>query len=216
MSRYKDAFVVLSLNIQSINSTFEALTAILSELNNNDIKFDAICLQDTWLSTDQDSALFDIPDYQLINQGKSCSSHSGLIIFLSNDYYYLIISSHNDSKLWDGMFIEVNGESLREKVIIGYLYKPPHSNNNNNKTIKQFCQEIAPIISDVSNGSSNFIVTGDFNIDLLQINERSDFQKYFDIFVTHGMFPKITVPTRSSKSNASLIDQMFCKRKDPK
>ena len=30
------------------------------------------------------------------------------------------------------------------------------------------------------------------------------------------MFPKITVPTRSSESNASLIDQMLCKFKDPK
>ena len=118
LSRYKDALVVLSLNIQSINSKFDTLTAVLSELNNNDIKFDAICLQENWLSTYQDSALLNIPGYQLINQGKSCSSHSGLIIFLSNDYYYSIRSSHNDSNLWDGMFIEVNGESLREKVII--------------------------------------------------------------------------------------------------
>ena len=92
LSRYKDAFVC--------------------ELNNNDIQFDAICLRETWLFTDQDSALFNIPGYQLINQGKSCSSHSGLIIFLSNDYYYSIRSSHNDSKLWDGMFIEVNGVSF--------------------------------------------------------------------------------------------------------
>ena len=60
------------------------------------------------------------------------------------------------------------------------------------------------------------MMTGDFHLDLLQINERSEFQKYFDIFVTHGMFPKITAPTRSSKSSASLINQMFCKLKDPK
>ena len=30
LSRYKDAFVLLSLNIQSINSKFDALTAVLS------------------------------------------------------------------------------------------------------------------------------------------------------------------------------------------
>ena len=94
------------------------------------------------------------------------------------------------------------------------MHRPPHSNNNN-KTISEFCQEIAPIISDVTKGNASIIITGDFNIDLLEINERSWFQKYFDIFVTHGMFPKITVPTRSSKFNASLIDQMCCKLKDP-
>ena len=45
LSRYKNGFAVLSLNIQSINSKFDALTAVLSELNNNGIKFYAICLQ---------------------------------------------------------------------------------------------------------------------------------------------------------------------------
>ena len=38
----------------------------------------------------------------------------------------------------------------------------------------------------------------------------------YDFFVTHGFFPKITVPTRCCKSSSSLIDQMFCKLKDPK
>ena len=90
------------------------------------------------------------------------------------------------------------------------MHRSPHLNNNN-KTIGEFCQEIAPIISDVTKVNASIIITGDVNIDLLKINERSEFQKYFDIFVTHGMFPKITVPTRSSKSNASLIDQMFWK-----
>ena len=94
------------------------------------------------------------------------------------------------------------------------MYRPPHSNNNN-KTISEFCQEIAPIISDVTKGNASIIIIGEFNIDLLKINERSEFQKYSHIFVTHGMFPKITVLTRSSKSNASLIDQMFCKLKNP-
>ena len=99
LSRYKNGFAVLSLNIQSITSKFDALTAVLSELNNDDIKFDAICLQETWLPIDQDTALFNIPRYQLISQGKSWSSHSGLMIFLSNVYSLLIRSSHNNSQL---------------------------------------------------------------------------------------------------------------------
>ena len=67
LSKYKANFSVLSLNIQSLNSKFDAL---LSELNGNDIKIDAICLQETWLSTDQDASIFNIPGYQLITLGK--------------------------------------------------------------------------------------------------------------------------------------------------
>ena len=113
------------------------------------------------------------------------------------------------------MFIEVSGESLCDKIIIGNIYRPPRSNNNN-KTIKQFCEELTPVISNISKNSCHIIITGDFNIDLLQINARSEFQKYFDLFVTHGLFPNITVPTRCCRSSSSLIDQMFCKLKELK
>ena len=213
LSRYKANFYVLSLNIQSINSKFDALLAILSELNVNDIKIDAICLQETWLSTEQDASIFNIPGYHLINLGKKCSAHSGLAIYLSDSFSYLIKSVHEDSELWDGLFIEVSGESFCEKIIIVNIYRPPRSNNNN-KTIKQFCEELTPVISDISKNSCHIIITGDFNIDLLQINERSEFQKYFDLFVTHGLFPNITVPTRCCKSSCPVIDQMFCKLKE--
>ena len=215
LSKYKANFSVLSLNIQSLNSKFDALLAILSELNGNNIKIDAICLQETWLSTDQDASIFNIPCYQLITLGKKCSAHSGLAIYLSDSFSYLIKSVHDDSELWDGMFIEVSGESLCDKIIIGNIYRPPRSNNNN-KTIKQFCEELTPVISNISKNSCHIIITGDFNIDLLQINERSEFQKYFDLFITHGLFPNITVPTRCCRSSSSLIDQMFCKLKELK
>ena len=99
LSKYKANFSVLSLNIQSLNSKFDALLAILSELNGNNIKIDAICLQETWLSTDQDASIFNIPGYQLITLGKKCSTHSGLAIYLSDSFSYLIKSVHDDSEL---------------------------------------------------------------------------------------------------------------------
>ena len=159
--------------------------------------------------------MFNIPGYQLITQGHSCRTHSGLIIFLADSYSYLIKSIHRGSQLWDGLFKEVTPESLSKKIVIGNLYRPPHFDNNN-ETIKHFCQELVPIISKVSKSSSHVIIAGNFNIDLRHINEWSEFQKYFDLFVTHGFSPKITVPTQCSKSSSSLIEQMFCKLKDPK
>ena len=61
---------MLSLNIQSLNSKFDTLLVILSYLNDNNIKIDAICLQETWLSNGQDASVFSIPGYQLIHLGK--------------------------------------------------------------------------------------------------------------------------------------------------
>ena len=66
LSRHKGDFSVLSLNVQSVNSKYDALLSVLSELNENNIKFDAICIQETWLSDDHDVAKFNIPGYQFI------------------------------------------------------------------------------------------------------------------------------------------------------
>ena len=62
----KRQFTVLSLSIQSINSKFDSLTAFLSHLDANDVNFSAICLQETWLSSEQDVSIFTIPGYCII------------------------------------------------------------------------------------------------------------------------------------------------------
>ena len=99
---------------------------------------------------------------------------------------------------------------MRDKIVIGNIYRPP-KHDNNNTTIENFLNELTPVIFKMAKINTNIIITGDFNIDLLQMNERVKFQKYFDLFVTNGLFPLITLPTRTSKQSSTLIDQMFCK-----
>ena len=55
------------------------------------------------------------------------------------------------------------------------------------------------------------MIGGDFNINLLHLDTREKFQEYFDLFATNNLLPEITLPTRFSKNNATLIDQIFCK-----
>ena len=206
-------FAILSLNIQSINSKFDSLTTFLSHLEANDVNFSAICLQETWLTSEQDVSIFNIPGYQLIHLGKSASTCGGLFIYLRDEYSFTVTGQYNQSDLWEGLFIEVQGECLEGKLTIGNIYRPPKCNNNN-ATIDRFTEEISPILTNIGKKSSNAIVAGDFNIDLLQINERYKYQKYFDVFVTNALFPLITLPTRVSKHSSTLIDQLFCKLKD--
>ena len=104
---------------------------------------------------------------------------------------------------------------LYDTLVIGNIYRPPRFYNNNS-TLREFCQELNPVISNISKNNNDVVITRDFNIDLLQINKQPEIQKYFDLFVTHGLSPQITVPTRSCISSSSLIDHMFCMLKNPK
>ena len=207
-------FSILDLNIQSLSSKFDAFTAFLSLLDEKGIRFSAICLQETWLSDKHETSIFNLPGYRLIHAGKSCSDCGGLMIYLSDLFSCNVKHVYNDnSSLWEGLFIEVQGGTLESKLIIGNIYRPPR-HSNNNATIENFLTEITPVISNIAKNSCNIVVSGDFNIDLLQINDRVKYQKYFDVFLTNSLFPLITLPTRESKHSSTLIDQIFCKLKN--
>ena len=49
---------------------------------------------------------------------------------------------------------------------------------------------------------------GDYNVDLLKINNVQFNENYFDSIISSGYVPTITLPTRLS-DNSSLIDNVF-------
>ena len=49
------------------------------------------------------------------------------------------------------------------------------------------------------------------NIHLLQINEKDIFCEFLKSLISHSYFPKITFPSRFSRTSGTLIDNFFCK-----
>ena len=79
-------FTILTLNIQSINAEFDNLNPVINNLSSMGLYFGAICLQETWPSSDADVSLLHIPGYKLIHQGSRCTRHGGLVIYLYEQY----------------------------------------------------------------------------------------------------------------------------------
>ena len=210
MSKHKNKFTVLSINAQSINAKFDALNILLDRLHEGNFSFSAICIQETWLEEHDDLSTFQLNGYKLINLGRICSKHGGLFIYLRNDFNYSIYDVYVRSNLWEGLFIEITDGGLKQNLILGNIYRPPR-HNNNNATINEFINEFKPVINSLARKNSNVILTGDFNINLLQVNEREAYQDYLDNLMSQGFYPKITFPTRFSTKTCSLLDQIFCK-----
>ena len=100
--------------------------------------------------------------------------------------------------------------TFSEKIILGNIYRPPRDNNSN-ASIDRFLGPFSGIIDKLQKEKSTLIIGGDFNINLLKLNEREKFQEYYDLLASQNIFPQITLPTRFSKKNATLIDQIFCR-----
>ena len=133
-------FISLSLNVQSINAKFNQLYPIVSKLSSMGLYFGAICLQETWLTSDADLSLLKLPGYNIIHQGTKCTKHGGLIIYLSEMYSFKLRNLCNDSDIWEGLFIDVTGHNLRKPLTICNIYRPPHDNNSNDN-ISNFLSE---------------------------------------------------------------------------
>ena len=206
----KDQFSILSINIQSLNAKFDSLVLMLSLLKERGLAFTAICLQETWLEEKQATHFFNISGYNIISRGKTCGSKGGLLIYLRDDLSYNIHDIKLVSTQWEFLGIDIYNETMKRSMTLCNIYRPPRDNCSNS-SIDVFLKDIIPLLDNIITKNNDIAVAGDFNIDLLKINERNKFQEYFDTFVSRGLFPKLTLPTRFSKNNGSLIDQIFCK-----
>ena len=62
---------------------------------------------ETLLSSDSDTSLFQIEGYNYISQGKMCSSHGGLVIYICEKINFSTIDLNINSQIWEWQFIEI-------------------------------------------------------------------------------------------------------------
>ena len=106
------------------------------------------------------------------------------------------------------MIIEKGIGGLSKDVIIGNKYRPPRDLNENSM---QFLNEFTSIISLIDKTNSDIIIAGEFNINILKINETNIVGGCFDMLILNSFYPHITLPTRFSNNNGTLIDNLFCR-----
>ena len=203
--------LILSLNAQSIQAKFGSFSIMLKMLNEQEVNPDVILIQETWLENDDYLSNVQIEGYNCINQGYKVSRHGGLMTYVKNKFTANILDICPDSQIWEGLFIEIiTDDGMTSKYIIGNIYKPPRDNNNYNN-IQNFIAELDPVINYLNNSKTEYLVGGDWNINLLKVNERPEFSDFLDFMFGKGLCPKLTYPTRFAARSASLIDNLWCK-----
>ena len=97
---------------------------MVQQPKSNGYEFDANCLQETWLSDDSDITLDQIQGYNLISQGKICSEHGGLAIYVNTKLNLDMINMNINSQIWEGQFTEISNMETNKPIIIGNIYRP--------------------------------------------------------------------------------------------
>ena len=190
-------FCTLNVNIRSLNSNFEKLETLLSQL---DFDPNIICITETWISQDK-PFIYKLKGYNFIsNLNNSRAGGSGL--FIKDNINYKLISLYdlkiqNCEDIWVDLTISTN-----KHIVIGSIYRHPVYD------INEFKNKFAHIIEKLNKSNKTFIVSGDFNIDL---NEKSaPTQNYIAEIESQGSWQTVTNLTRvSNRTKSSLIDHVY-------
>ncbi len=207
--RLKIIFSIFSTNIQSIRVTFDEFKLCIEILEQNMFEFSAICIQETWLSENNDTSCFKLEGYNLIPQGKYCSQKGGLLIYLQDKFEYDYKYKLNTYSTWEGQIIRVKkGDRLNKTVNIANIYK---KHNDINECYKELIDELMPLLGSLKSNNNEAILAGNFNIDLLKLNNKMFLGKFFDMLTSKRFYPKITLPLKLSNNSATLIDNFLYK-----
>lgn len=198
---------LLSLNCQSLQSKFDQLQVYLKILEESNCPFSVICLQETWLKDNFDISLLQLEGYNLISKASSCSAHGGVCMYIRGNLEYKILNINTNKDIYDSLFVEIvfDCDEIKKHVIIGNIYRPPRNNAEN---YEGFNEDLEKVFLEF-NRTKDIALMGDFNIDLLKINERTYVKEFFETMTSSGFMPKITFPTRVTDTTATLIDNNF-------
>ena len=161
-------FSLLSTNVESANAKINELIIFIEQLREINFEFSVICLQECWITKELDISHLNINGYTCICQCSSVGRKGGLITYLNDKFAYKLKSNHESSN-WEGQFIEISGNGLNKYIILGNIYRPPRNLIEN---IRTFNDELSNILTSMDHNNSDILLTGDYNINLLSINDK--------------------------------------------
>ena len=202
----KSNLSIPSLNAQSINAKFDEFQIAINAINKKQ-QISVICTQESWLSSECSTKLFELSGYQLISKGKYCSNYGGLLMYVHNDYLWEHITIKEQTTGWENLFIKVRHKSPGSKInIIGNIYRVPKELLPDFHIFQEEFEEAFEILR---TNKSLIYLCGDFNIDLLKIKVKEHYSTFYNCLVSAGYLPRICLLTRVTNHSATLLDNII-------
>ena len=191
----------LSINCRSISKKFENIECSLKSLDN---KFDFVGLSETWLKINDNSDIFNLPDYTLLSRPITDKRGGGVGLYVSDKTSFKVrddLVMNPVTCQYESLFIE--SVMHDHKIIIGVIYKPPESNTD------IFVAHFSDLMGIISKERKQCILMGDFNLDLIKVDTHNQTKDFVHSLYTNAFYPTISKPTRVTDHSATLLDNII-------
>jgi len=203
-------FSIMTFNVQSLPSKFSEFKDFIENLASKNCKPDVICIQEVWNITDTD--LFSLTDYHPpCFKLRSKSNGGGVGVYVSSQYSFQILPNNIfHEKILESLFIELTLQN-KKKLTIGTLYRSnsAHPNLTSSEQSEQFMDYFNNLLQLYSDKDQELIITGDFNIDILNYNYANLSTNYVDTLFANGLLQTVLRPTRCTSNSATCIDHIL-------
>ena len=178
------------LNVRSIFTGFNELKQLLSLCN-----LDVLALSETWLSVDQLSNAFNIPNYTMVRRDR-LGRGGGIAFYINSKYRPEIIDITCDQSTIEQLWIKIRFAT--KTVAFAVFYRPPKTN------ISIALERLEEVLSFVLPTVDYVICLGDINVNLFNLNN-----PVTECFDSYDFQQVITEPTRVTGHSATLLDPIF-------
>ena len=133
---------------------------------------------------------FPLPNYSSVGKVRSNKLGGGVGLYINRLYQFRERTdlAVNIDDLIESQFIEITTES--KKILVGIIYRPP-----NNK-LDLFNECISELLQKLDLQNKQCYLMGDFNLDLLKINENQHMKNFINEMISSMFYPLISKPTR--------------------
>ena len=200
----RNDFSLFHTNIGSLAKHKEELETVLSLI---DFKFDIIALTETKLLKGK-TPKFDInlPGYKCYHVDTEAEK-GGSLLYISD---HLTCKERPDleslmykAEVLESTFMEIINPS-KKNILIGSIYRHPSMD------LEVFNDEyLTPFLQNIDRENKKKFLLGDFNVDLLKIDNDKDSSTFFDTMTSNLFIPHIIHPTRITPTTKTLIDNIF-------
>ena len=133
----------------------------------------------------------------------SNSNKGGTALYVNEKFNFIErkdLSAQNDD--YESVWVEIKNK-LSKNIVTGCIYRHPRYN------FKDFMHYLENCLIKLTKENKEIYLCGDFNIDLLKIEDNQNYQLFYNMLCSFGFLPKIVQPTRVTDHHSTLIDNIF-------
>ncbi|MEW8547336.1 MAG: endonuclease/exonuclease/phosphatase family protein, partial [Candidatus Thiodiazotropha sp.] len=193
----------LSNNLSFVHYNVQSIVSKLDILHSELFDFDVLAFTETWLNPSVDSDDLTLLSYNKPERkDRVGDNHGGVMLYVKEALYY---KRRADLEIGGIESIWIELVNHHKHILFGLFYRPPNSDANYYANIEN------SISLAVDTGITDILITGDFNLNLLNPQTARKIHSFCTIF---SLYQSINQPTHFTENSSSLIDIVLVSNKD--